>query len=197
MERFNKFSFLFGLSSVVVPVAVYFFVNHFFFSSSIAGDRKIKSNAAAAVSQTVPKKDKKSSEKQNEVKQSKPKESKKVTILYGTCTGTAKLFAEKLTKRIDSCTKYVVETADLKDYNEDNLDKEDIVLFICSTWTDGEPPESAKQFFDWLKDYATDFRVSKNHLSKLKFAVFGLGGDIYAEHFAKAVSLPLFELASC
>ncbi len=193
MDKLHKHSFLFGLSLAVVPVAVYFLVYQFFLAPADV-KKAIVDVAKPTKNSTVnSKKDPKSQDKKENVA-IKPKESRKLRILYGTCTGTAKLFAEKLCKRIDSCTKFIVEVTDLKDYNEDKLETEDIVLFICSTWTDGQPPESASQFFEWLKDFATDFRVSKNHLSKLQFAVFGLGGDIYGEHFAKAVSsFSLFE----
>ncbi|CAM2730316.1 unnamed protein product, partial [Rotaria socialis] len=189
MDKFNKYSFIFGLGSVVVPCALYFLFQHLF------GIRENKLTITDKPSSkdkehVVVAKDLNIKESDVPVKVAnipdKSNESKRVRILYGTCTGTARKFAEKLRKRIDSCTKYVVEVTDLKDYNEDNLDKEEIVLFICSTWSEGRPPESASQFFEWLKDYATDFRVSKNHLSKVKYAVFGLGGDIYEEFFAKA-----------
>ena len=48
------------------------------------------------------------------------------------------------------------------------------------------PPESAQRLVDSLKDYASDFRVSKSHLSKLKFSVFGLGGSYYSADFCRA-----------
>lgn len=194
MDKFNKYSFIFGLGSVVVPCALYFLFQHLF---GIRDNKLVINDKPSNVNVVVAKVTKETnkvitSDNSAPVKISnvpdKSEESKRVRILYGTCTGTARKFAEKLRKRIDSCTKYVVEVTDLKDYNEDNLDKEEIVLFICSTWSEGRPPESASQFFEWLKDYATDFRVSKNHLAKVKYAVFGLGGDIYEEFFAKAVS---------
>lgn len=52
--------------------------------------------------------------------------------------------------------------------------------------TDGVPPESAQRLVSSLKDYASDFRVSKSHLAKLKFAVFGLGGSDYNVDFCRA-----------
>jgi sulfite reductase alpha subunit-like flavoprotein len=183
MDKSTRNSFLIGLTSVVVPVAVLFLVHQLYYNNN-----DIKQADSSSLSTTVAKKDFKEKNKSENVPD-KSKENRRVLILYGTCTGTAKLFAEKLCKRIDNCTKFVVEVMDLKDYNEDKLNTEDIVLFICSTWSEGGPPESAKPFFEWLKDYATDFRVSKDHLSKLQFSVFGLGGDIYDEYFAKAVRI--------
>lgn len=115
-----------------------------------------------------------------------------VTVLYGTCMGTAKRFAMKIADRISVIINSPIEAMDLKDYDEDALEQEDIVLIICSTWTDGEAPETAALFYDWLKDVAVDFRVSKNLLSKVHYGVFGLGGDTFGENFCRAVSYLLF-----
>jgi sulfite reductase alpha subunit-like flavoprotein len=74
----------------------------------------------------------------------------------------------------------------VQDYDEDALlHQEDIVLFLCSTWTDGTPPEAATRFVAWLDEYVNDFRVSKSHLANVKYAVFGLGSAIYADNFCK------------
>ena len=115
---------------------------------------------------------------------------RKITILYGTTTGTARNFATALSKRISQSSTNIPVTkiVDLADYDEDSLDKEDIVLFICSTWTNGCCPESCAFFFDWLKDFSCDFRVSKDHLAKLSYAAFGLGGEIYNKNYCKVVS---------
>lgn len=53
-------------------------------------------------------------------------------------------------------------------------------------YIDGEPPETAQRFVYSLKDYANDFRVSRNHLGKVKFGVFGLGGSDYNQYFCKS-----------
>lgn len=118
-----------------------------------------------------------------------PIDKRRILILYGTCTGTAKKMAEEFSRKIHSLLymdQVDVKLVDAKDYDEFLLDQEDIVLFIISTWTDGEPPETAKRVVDSLKDYASDFRVSKSHLAKNKFAVFGLGGSDYSSNFCKA-----------
>ena len=116
-------------------------------------------------------------------------DARKILIIYGTCTGTAKKFAEECSqkcKTIFSADDVNTVVVDAKDYDEFVLDQEDIVLFICSTWTDGVAPESAQRLVTSLIDYASDFRVSKSHLAKVKFAVFGLGGSDYNKYFCKA-----------
>lgn len=119
-----------------------------------------------------------------------------IHILYGTTTGTAKRFSSTLAKHIEKKCPIEVKVTDLKDYNEETLGQEDIVLFVCSTWTGGVAPESCKRFFDWIEDYAYDFRVSKDSLSKVRFAIFGLGGEIYDKNFCKTVSLVLLSFHS-
>ena len=115
--------------------------------------------------------------------------SRRVLILYATTTGTTKTFATTLLHHINSLKLSIKLTlSDMKDYNEELLEKEDIVLILSSTWSEGQIPITAKPFFDGLKDLAYDFRISKNYLSKVNFAIFGLGGAIYKENYCKAVS---------
>lgn len=57
------------------------------------------------------------------------------------------------------------------------------MLIFTSTYEDGTPPPAAKWFTMHLQEAATDFRVSKNELEKLKYAVFGCGNSLYAENF--------------
>ena len=63
---------------------------------------------------------------------------RKILIIYGTCTGTARRLALDLSKKfgsVFSSDDVAITVVDAKDYDEFTLDQEDIVLFICSTWT--------------------------------------------------------------
>jgi sulfite reductase alpha subunit-like flavoprotein len=110
-----------------------------------------------------------------------------ITILYSTTTGTARQLSEELLNRIQRSLNITIRAMDLKDYDTDNLDNEQMVFFICSTWTDGTLALSSNSFLVWLEDLANDFRISKMYLGKLKYAIFGLGGQIYGDNFCKAV----------
>lgn len=126
----------------------------------------------------------KNNKNENEV--NKLQSPKKVTILYGTVTGTSRTMAYKLHSLLVPLNVPTLNLSNIADYDEDRyLDEEEILLIICSTWTDGTPPPSAKRFLDYLIDFNNDFRVSKSHLSKLKYAVFGLGGAVYDANYAK------------
>lgn len=116
-----------------------------------------------------------------------PYRSRKIIILYGTTTGTAKVLSYKLYRKL-VMNNFNITIMNISDYDEDKFDKEDIVLIVCSTWTDGEPPESCRSFFYFLQEYAYDFRVSKDYLHRINYAIFGLGGELYGSNYCKAVS---------
>ena len=112
---------------------------------------------------------------------------RRVRVLYGTVTGTARAFAHNLVERLNELGENGVEASaiDLRDYNEDVLVKEDIAFVIACTWTDGKAPEGCGHLFEFLNDFAHDFRVSKDHFSKLTFSCFGLGSANYGKNYAK------------
>jgi tRNA wybutosine-synthesizing protein 1 len=73
------------------------------------------------------------------------------------------------------------ELVNLADYDEDALALEDTVVFLVATHTEGTPPPSCTQFFKFVEDATTDFRYGATALSKVKFAVFGVGNADYAK----------------
>lgn len=116
---------------------------------------------------------------------------RRITILFGTVTGTSQRLSHKLKAMIQALGMNIdVTVVNVKDYDEDRyLDQEDILLFLCSTWTDGAPPVTATRFIEYLNEISCDFRYAKDHLQKLSFAVFGLGGAVYEENFCKPVKI--------
>ena len=52
-------------------------------------------------------------------------------------------------------------------------------MFFVSTYTDGQPPESAAWFSKWLGEAALDFRVAKTMLQGLSYTVVALGSSAY------------------
>jgi tRNA wybutosine-synthesizing protein 1 len=56
-------------------------------------------------------------------------------------------------------------------------------VYILPTHTDGKPPDSAAWFCKWLEEASNDFRVEKELLKGMKFAVFGLGNSQFKDHF--------------
>uniref|UniRef100_A0A6J0UNA1 tRNA 4-demethylwyosine synthase (AdoMet-dependent) n=1 Tax=Pogona vitticeps TaxID=103695 RepID=A0A6J0UNA1_9SAUR len=110
-----------------------------------------------------------------------------VKIFYGSQTGTAKRFAFILTEAISS-TNLPAEVVDMRDYDPDDslideASSQNICVFLVATYTDGKPTENAAWFCKWLEDAANDFRVGKTYLKGLRYAVFGLGNSLYADHY--------------
>lgn len=123
-----------------------------------------------------------------------------IKIIYGTQTGTAKLFAKQLSDLCISSGFTEPIILNINDYDtEDLYSEKSPILFILSTYSEGTPTADAEWFFKWLEDTRYDFRVSKTCFGNLPFAVFGLGDSVYApEYFctvAKMVDKYLFELA--
>ena len=130
---------------------------------------------------------------------------KTLRIVYGTVTGNAKNFAQSLVQTLKKETSAlnIIET-DIGDYDpEEHLvgdagDEHHLIL-IVSTYTEGTPPESAEWFYAWLEEAAKDFRVQHSLLKGLKYAVFGLGNSLYADHFntiGKNCDKYLFQLSA-
>ena len=99
-----------------------------------------------------------------------------MTVLYYSQTGTAEDFAQRMAnegKQYGLHTKVV----DVEEYDTDNFigEKHSLVVFCVATYGEGEPPENALQFHEWLMD---ESRL-ETLMQGSKFSVFGLGDKTY------------------
>ena len=96
---------------------------------------------------------------------------KPITILYGTETGNSEDCSEELSEELkeDGIESRVV---DMEDYDASELPSEDFVIIITSTHGDGDPPENAIEFLEYLTD-------ERPELAGVSFAVCGLGDTSY------------------
>jgi sulfite reductase (NADPH) flavoprotein alpha-component len=95
-------------------------------------------------------------------------------ILFGSQTGSAEGLAKKLAK--ESQTRgFAPKILALNDYEQANLVAATKAVIISSTWGDGEPPDNAVNFWNWLN------AESAPRLESLQFAVLGLGDKNYSD----------------
>eukprot|EP01006_Ploeotia_vitrea_P060226 TRINITY_DN75529_c0_g1_i1.p1 TRINITY_DN75529_c0_g1~~TRINITY_DN75529_c0_g1_i1.p1 ORF type:complete len:640 (+),score=102.17 TRINITY_DN75529_c0_g1_i1:41-1960(+) len=98
-------------------------------------------------------------------------------ILFGSQTGTAEMFSKTLAKQGQNYG-FRTRMVDLLDYDKDDLETEGLVLFVVATYGEGEPTDSAKDFYEWF----AELEQGQLNLSDTKYAVFGLGDTQY-KHF--------------
>lgn len=84
--------------------------------------------------------------------------SKRGLILYGTQTGTAERFAKSLRSQLErrygeGGWKFVAMDTEVFSAPE-QLSKEKFVLLLMATYGDGEPTDSAVEFYDWVVEKA-------------------------------------------
>ena len=96
----------------------------------------------------------------------------KTTILYGSQTGNGKKIAEQLFARLQA-QGVAVTLGSMKDYRPQQLKQEQRLIAVVSTHGNGEPPDDARAFFNFLQSA----RAPK--VDKLEYAVLALGDSSY------------------
>jgi sulfite reductase (NADPH) flavoprotein alpha-component len=95
-------------------------------------------------------------------------------VLFGSQTGSAEGLAKRIAK--ESQTRgFAPKMLALNDYEQANLTAGGTAIIISSTWGDGEPPDNAVNFWDWIS------ADSAPRLESLHFAVLGLGDKNYSD----------------
>ncbi|MCY8466303.1 assimilatory sulfite reductase (NADPH) flavoprotein subunit [Bacillus atrophaeus] len=98
--------------------------------------------------------------------------SKEVTILYGSQTGNAQGLAENTGKTLEG-RGYQVNVSSMSDFKPNNLKKIKNLLIVVSTHGEGDPPDNALSFHEFLHGR----RAPK--LDDLRFSVLALGDSSY------------------
>uniref|UniRef100_A0A669E4K4 NADPH-dependent diflavin oxidoreductase 1 n=1 Tax=Oreochromis niloticus TaxID=8128 RepID=A0A669E4K4_ORENI len=115
-------------------------------------------------------------------------------ILYGSQTGTAQDTAQRLARQAQR-RRLRVRVMPLDDYNVADLISESLVVFVCSTTGQGDPPDNMKNFWRFL--FKKSLPVGS--LSRLDCAILGLGDSSYPKFnfVAKKLHKRLLQLGAC
>lgn len=119
--------------------------------------------------------------------------SKNCVIFYGSQTGTAEDYASRLAKEGSSRFGLKTMTADLEEYDYENLDQfpeDKVAMFVLATYGEGEPTDNAVEFYEFLGGDDVSFSekggADEQPLTTLKYVAFGLGNNTY-EHYNSMV----------
>lgn len=99
----------------------------------------------------------------------------KFNILFGTESGNAEMAAEDLAEHIEG-SGGSSEVFDLSEFTHEQFDAAERYIFVCSTYGEGDLPNTAVDFYDALDSARQD-------LAGIHYSIFGLGDSFYEATF--------------
>lgn len=129
-----------------------------------------------------------------------PAVAKEVTILYGTQTGNCQELAEGFTKQLEE-QAYTVEVSAMNDFKPRDVKKLKNLLVIVSTHGEGDPPDNAIPFHEFLNGKRAP-EVKELHYSVLSlgdssYEFFCKTGQDFDEYFEKLGATRLADRVDC
>lgn len=101
-----------------------------------------------------------------------PQQTREITILYGSHTGNCQSLAEEFTQKLKQ-EDYNVTLSSMDDFKTKALKKVEDLLILTSTHGDGDPPDNAITFYEFL------YSKRAPKLDGLRFSVLSLGDSSY------------------
>lgn len=99
-------------------------------------------------------------------------QTREVTVLFGSETGNGQSLASTLVEKLKT-KQLPVQSFSMDDFKPQNLKKVQDLLIITSTHGEGEPPENARSFYEFLHSK----RAPK--IENVRFSVLALGDESY------------------
>jgi NADPH-ferrihemoprotein reductase len=115
-----------------------------------------------------------------------------MVIFWGSQSGTAEGFANRLGRECHSRFRLESLVADLSDYDMETLKhikKETLVVFIASTFGEGDPSDNTAGLWHYI-------RSAKESLEDLRYFAFGLGNSNY-KYYNKVIDVVAESLDAC
>jgi NADPH-ferrihemoprotein reductase len=117
-------------------------------------------------------------------KPSIPGQSKDMVVFWGSQSGTAECFANRLAREIHLRFDKEALAADLSDYDTETISQipaTKLVIFIISTYGEGDPSDNAAGLWEWINS-------SNRSVQNLRYVALGLGNKNY-KYFNRVVNV--------
>jgi MioC protein len=104
----------------------------------------------------------------------------KIQLLFGTESGNAEIAAEDLADSIRNDSQEI-QVHDLSAFSISELQHDTMYVFLCSTYGEGDLPNTALPFY-------ADLSVVRPDLTGVRYAMFGLGDTFYTETYGQGAT---------